>query len=143
MDRLKKWWVLLGEEGIGPVKLKDRVETLGSLDRAWEWTKSREANFSTKQANRLLSLRDSLSNPSHWGLSWEDVAYPIRWRELRDAPIVVFGRGDQQIFNRRSFLAIVGTRDCTQRAAELGFELGRNLAQQDWGIVSGLSLIHI
>lgn len=139
MDRLKKWWVLLGEDGIGPVKLKDRVETLGSLDQAWEWARSREANFSTKQAKRLLSLESTLSNPNHWGISWEDDAYPIPWRELHDAPIVVFGRGDQHIFNRRSFLAIVGTRNCTQRAAELGFELGQNLAQQQWGIVSGLA----
>ena len=139
MDRLKKWWVLSGEEGIGPIKLKDRVETLGSLDHAWEWTKGREVHFAAKEASRLQSLEATLSDPSHWAFSWEDRAYPIRWRELRDAPIVAFGKGDQRIFNRRSFLAIVGTRDCTQRAAELGFELGRNLAQQEWGIVSGLA----
>ena len=72
-------------------------------------------------------------------MSWEDQAYPRPWRELRDAPVVVFGSGNQRAMNDRPFAAVVGTRDCSQRAAELGFEVGRFLAGQDWGVVSGLA----
>lgn len=139
MDRLRKWWILLGEEGIGPVKLKEWVEVVGSLDRAWEQAKSGDAFFPVKEAKRLQSLELTLTKQSHWAFSWEDKAYPARWRELRDAPVVAFGIGNQKAFNERAFVAVVGTRACTQRAANLGFEVGRKLAQQHWAIVSGLA----
>ena len=61
MDRLRKWWILLGEEGIGPVKLKEWVEVVGSLDRAWEQAKSGDAFFPVKQAKRLQSLELTLT----------------------------------------------------------------------------------
>ena len=95
--------------------------------------------FAIKARQRLGSLALTLSEEGFWAMSWEDQAYPRPWRELRDAPVVVFGSGNQRAMNDRPFAAVVGTRDCSQRAAELGFEVGRFLAGQDWGVVSGLA----
>lgn len=139
MDRLKKWWVLSGAEGVGPVKLKDWIESVGSLEDAWDQAKRRDSSFSSKERQRLDSLALTLSEEGFWAISWEDQAYPRSWRELRDAPVVVFGSGNQRAMNDRPFAAVVGTRDCSQRAAELGFEVGCFLAVQDWGVVSGLA----
>jgi len=139
MDRLKKWWVLSGVEGVGPVKLKDWIESVGSLESAWNQAKRTDPSFAIKARQRLGSLALTLSEEGFWAMSWEDQAYPRPWRELRDAPVVVFGSGNQRAMNDRPFAAVVGTRDCSQRAAELGFEVGRFLAGQDWGIVSGLA----
>ena len=139
MDRLKKWWVLSGVEGVGPVKLKDWIESVGSLESAWNQAKRTDPSFAIKARQRLGSLALTLSEEGFWAMSWEDQAYPAPWRELRDAPVVVFGSGNQRAMNDRPFVAVVGTRDCSQRAAELGFEVGRFLAGQDWGVVSGLA----
>ena len=126
MDRLKKWWVLSGVEGVGPVKLKDWIESVGSLEGAWNQAKRTDPSFAMKARQRLGSLALTLSEEGFWAMS-------------RDAPLVVFGSGNQRAMNDRPFVAVVGTRDCSQRAAELGFEVGQFLAGQDWGIVSGLA----
>ena len=139
MDRLKKWWVLSGAEGVGPVKLKDWIESVGSLEDAWNQARRTDSSFASQERERLDSLALTLSEEGFWAMSWEDQAYPRPWRELRDAPVVVFGSGNQRAMNDRPFAAVVGTRDCSQRAAELGFEVGRFLAGQDWGVVSGLA----
>ena len=98
-----------------------------------------DSSFASQERERLDSLALTLSEEGFWAMSWEDQAYPRPWRELRDAPVVVFGSGNQRAMNDRPFAAVVGTRDCSQRAAELGFEVGRFLAGQDWGVVSGLA----
>ena len=139
MNRLKKWWVLLGADGIGPIKLRAKIERMGSLDQTWMHEKMKNGAFVSMQHARLKELELTVSPSDTWALSWEDAAYPDPWRELPDAPVVIFGRGSQHVCNARPFLAIVGTRDCTQRAAELSFEVGRFAASQRWGVVSGLA----
>jgi len=109
MDRLKKWWVLSGVEGVGPVKLKDWIESVGSLESAWNQAKRTDPSFAIKARQRLGSLALTLSEEGFWAMSWEDQAYPRPWRELRDAPVVVFGSGNQRAMNDRPFAAVVGT----------------------------------
>ena len=141
MDRLKKWWVLSGVEGVGPVKLKDWIESVGSLEECLESSQDgRIPSFASQARERLGFFGADIVRRRDFG-QCHGRTKPILapWRELRDAPVVVFGSGNQRAMNDRPFAAVVGTRDCSQRAAELGFEVGRFLAGQDWGVVSGLA----
>lgn len=139
MERLKKWWILMGEEGVGPVRLKNQVEAMGSLDRTWHHAQRSMGSFSSLIKNRMEAMDLTLADSKTWALSWEDLDYPSRWRELSDAPVVIFGQGSRKAHRERPFLGIVGTRDCSQSAAELSFEIAQFAAIQGWGVVSGLA----
>lgn len=129
----------MGEEGVGPVRLKNQVEAMGSLDRTWHHAQRSMGSFSSLIKNRMEAMDLTLADSKTWALSWEDLDYPSRWRELSDAPVVIFGQGSRKAHRERPFLGIVGTRDCSQSAAELSFEIAQFAAIQGWGVVSGLA----
>ena len=56
-----------------------------------------------------------------------------------DPPAVVFHQGDPEVV-RGPRVGIVGTRRCTRYGSDLAFELGRDLASAEVGVVSGLAL---
>jgi DNA processing protein len=75
-----------------------------------------------------------------WALSWESTDYPEKWREMNDAPPVIFGRGEPFLKTVQSpHIAIVGTRRCTSHAITVSFELGKIIASSGGVVVSGLA----
>lgn len=72
-------------------------------------------------------------------LSFGDVGYPRRLREIPDPPPVLFIAGEVPPVDAPA-VAVVGSRRCTVAAAEVARGLGRDLARQGFVVVSGGAL---
>lgn len=133
------WWVLGGIPGWGPKRARQAVSQAGSLEGAVQWGLKGVNNRIAWVDQRLTKLSNTLQQGS-WALAWDDAAYPSGWRELTDAPLVVFGRGAPFSLEQPvQGVAIVGTRNCSPEGREVAFELGKALAIRGTTVVSGLA----
>ncbi len=98
-----------------------------------------------RTSRRFPSLREvghevaSLSDEGVQVVTWDDEEYPTNLRLVRDAPPVLFVRGDLCPEDAAA-VAIVGTRQPTEKAAALAETLAYELARRGLTIVSGLAL---
>src|SRR5690625_112591 len=139
--------------------------TLSEWNRFAEWMREQEIqpeDFLTKDNHRLLeTLQDKKittervisllerkpalglalerwTNAGIWVLNRGDKEYPkILKRKLKDkTPPILFGLGDKSLF-KKAFVGVVGARNASSKLLEKTVTLGRNTAQQGYGIVSG------
>jgi len=68
-----------------------------------------------------------------------DAAYPEPLRELDDAPLLLYVRGDIACLQRRRMLAVVGTRRATREGRLVAERWSHHLAASGVGIVSGMA----
>ncbi len=81
-----------------------------------------------------------LSFQSHrFTLTQQDAAYPVRLREMKRPPALLFGQGELRPEDGEA-VAIVGTRKPAAAAAKLTLALSYELAERGFTIVSGLAL---
>lgn len=71
-------------------------------------------------------------------LTEKDNAYPIRLKEIPDAPYGLFYRGRLPEENQLS-VAIIGARDCSRYGREVAWELGWFLGKNRVQVVSGMA----
>ncbi|PIZ99888.1 MAG: DNA-protecting protein DprA [Candidatus Komeilibacteria bacterium CG_4_10_14_0_2_um_filter_37_10] len=69
-----------------------------------------------------------------------DDNYPSLLKEIYDPPAVLYWRGQMSVFDHKNFLAVVGTRNCTNYAQQIMPALLKPVIQQNIIIVSGLAL---
>ena len=71
-------------------------------------------------------------------ISIQDVEYPEILKEIYDAPISLYVRGNKNILNENS-VAIIGCRECTEYGRNITKNLSYNIAKNKINIVSGLA----
>ncbi len=67
-----------------------------------------------------------------------DAAYPPGWRQLNDAPPVIFSLGHPVPFDKPS-IAIVGTRHCTDFGRSFTHKLAGDLVDAGLNVISGMA----
>ena len=72
-------------------------------------------------------------------ISIKNKNYPKKLRNIYDAPISLFLKGDKNILNKKS-IAIVGVRNCTPYGIKVAKEFAYRLAKNNINVVSGLAL---
>ena len=72
-------------------------------------------------------------------LSLLDPAYPVRLRDIKDAPPLLFLKGDMGALEPLS-IAIVGTREASDVGIELGHRVAAAVASKEFCVTSGLAL---
>jgi DNA processing protein len=72
-------------------------------------------------------------------LSLLDARYPFRLRDIKDAPPVMFLKGDMDALEPLS-IAVVGTRDASKTGAELAHRVAVTVASGGFCVTSGLAL---
>jgi DNA processing protein len=72
-------------------------------------------------------------------LAFFDERYPDRLRDLPDPPPILYIRGDLSLLTQNRLVAVVGTRGPTRFGTTAATELTAALADDGWGIVSGLA----
>lgn len=87
-----------------------------------------------REAARLLDAAATDVHP----VQVEDPEYPPLLREIADPPPVLWVRGDRSALSRPA-VAIVGSRAASAYALEVAGRLGRELAERDVVVVSGLA----
>lgn len=70
-----------------------------------------------------------------------DEYYPNNFLSLgNDAPIILYAKGDIELLKKEKFLAVIGSRNISEKTAKIGMRLSQLLAEQDEIIVSGLAI---
>ena len=104
-----------------------------------------QSNLDHERIGRLLERGlllsqtiESWRSRSIWVMSRADDEYPKRFKERlgKDAPPVLYGCGDASLLDCGG-LAVVGSRDISQKLLEYAEQIGRTAAQAQCHIVSG------
>jgi DNA processing protein len=89
------------------------------------------------------ALRKAVRGAHCWACCRHDPSHPAVLGDLRDAPAVLFGRGDASLLaelSARPAVTIVGSRRPSAYGREVARELGRSVGAAGLPVVSGMAL---
>jgi DNA processing protein len=143
------WLALALSPGLGPKRILDAVQQLGSAARIFELrlTELEGLNFPAEAAQFVFDGKARAAAESESAranalgatiVSYGCKAYPERLREIYDPPPVLWVRGDTGLLSRPS-IAIVGTRHPTPYGSGIAEMLARDLAARRLLVVSGMA----
>ncbi len=135
---------------VGPVFAKNLIRHCGSAEAIFKEKKSNllkipgigeklVQNILNKefldQALKQLKLCKKLQIDL---LSYQDEAYPLRLKHYKDAPVLLYTKGNID-FNAQRTLAVVGTRNADEYGIEQTEKLIRDLSKYGVQIISGMA----
>jgi DNA processing protein len=143
------WLAMALSPGLGPKRILDAVQRLGSAARVFELrlTELEGLNFPAGAAQFIFEGKARAAAESEWAqvsalgakiVSYGCAAYPERLREIYDPPPVLWVRGDASLLSRPS-IAIVGTRHPTPYGSGIAEMLARDLSVRHLLVVSGMA----
>ena len=144
------WLALAALPGLGGVTLRKLLKEFGDVESIWDAAPEELAEIprvTPEIANQLQRTPIeqweeqvfALAEAEIDLLTWDDLRFPPRLRELHDAPVVLFMRGELRS-DDADVVAIVGTRSPSAGAVDLTTGLARELAARGLTVVSGLAL---
>lgn len=144
------WLALSTLQGIGDVTIRKLIERFGNVEAVFDAPDADllcVPRITTDIVARLraISISDleaeltSLADEGLQVITWDDAIYPANLRQVQNAPLLLFIRGELQERDTQA-VAIVGTRQPTPQAARLAEMLGQELAARGLTIVSGLAV---
>ena len=151
-----EFWALLALRhayGIGPLRAKRLWDAYGSGLAAAEACLKTPASWAERALIPLPTARKFASGQwreqatLEWaaarasGISFlciNDPAYPALLRELPDAPLVLYYRGDVSLL-RGPCVGVVGARDCTHEGIAVSAFFARDLSKAGVTVISGLA----
>ncbi len=151
MDKTLAWLWLADAVGSGCQYARELLDLCPDPEALYEGLRSgREAPpfcLSDGAARQLLDTTpfDYEERLDHCLLSGieiltpDDPAYPERFRDLPDLPLVLYVTGDKDCLNGRRYVGMVGTRRPGAYGRQAAFEISLELARQGTVIVSGLA----
>lgn len=152
----KELWAVLAlrhAKGIGARLGKQLLEHFGSAYEAVQaclaspdnWKSSRQVSAQAAQAFARSQWRGkaekewkSLQEQSCAFLLWNDDRYPDILRQLVDAPLLLYYKGDLSVLHGPA-VAVVGSRSCTRDGVRFSAQLARDLSRAGVTVVSGLA----
>ena len=70
---------------------------------------------------------------------WDD-DYPLGYKLLENkAPLFIYTKGNKDLLHEKNSIAIVGTRDCSNRGKQIAEITANRFAEKGYNIVSGLA----
>lgn len=90
-----------------------------------------------KKADNIISLckKDSFKI-----ISYFDATYPVQLGVIKNAPLILYVKGNVKALNNLNSIAVVGTRNPTANGERLAYEIAFKLAGKKFIIVSGLAV---
>lgn len=146
MEEARFFWVGFNlVRGIGPMRLRLLLQTFGDARTAWLASRDElvQAGLGPRLADALVETRLSGRLEGAWEtirrlgitvLTWDDLEYPRRLKELDQPPPVLYVRG-RLTSEDLSAVAVVGTR----RVTSYGRQVAADLARNGVTVVSGLA----
>lgn len=147
MDERLKFLLLLNYVNANSLALSKFIETGAELSNLWKPTKADPAStiFSEKQLARIRAAEASswpefeAERAEKLGariISIDDEAYPSRLLDLRDAPLILYARGNLRVAPYRC-IAVVGTRRMSVYGKNIARSIGAACARYGIALVSG------
>ena len=84
--------------------------------------------------------RDLLSPCNYDQIGISECRYPKRLREIPSAPGTLYYKGNIDIINRRTNIAVIGSRHVSDSGASFAFQVGHALGKCGINVVNGLAL---
>ncbi|MDR1660156.1 MAG: DNA-processing protein DprA [Desulfovibrio sp.] len=147
----KEFWAVLALRhcrGLGARSRARLLKIFGSAYRALQSKNSwKKAGFSQRQVDEITGESWRTEAREEWDqarklnariLLWGDSHYPERLRELPDAPILLYCRGDVSLL-RAPAIAIVGSRHATKHGCDVAAHIARRLAACGIAVSSGMA----
>jgi len=143
------WLRLAMVPGIGPLTGRQLARACGSVEQIWQ--RSTDWQDIDGVGPRLAAaLKNSAAGPAEDILAGcqrqaiavlcpDDEAWPERLRDIEDAPLVLFARGDVKHLSHEPMLAVVGARRASREGQLIARRWCRYLSAQEIGIVSGMA----
>lgn len=154
--RIEELLALLSIKGVGPqtvVRLikacKNIHDTLDlSLIQFKDITQSRNAEsaYNEWQANHENYLSQATYKIDSWNekgikvVAVNSKMYPTRYLSLKDAPLLLYYKGNADLFNWQHSIAVIGTRECSETGFNIGQKTASYFASRNFNIVSGLAI---
>jgi DNA processing protein len=150
----RQYWVSFSlVKGIGPVRVRQMLETFGSLKEAWNASERalREVGIDQRTLESLAATRREIDPAAELArldklgiavLTWDDEEYPSLLAQLRpidQAPPSIYLRGSLTETDEWA-VAVVGTRSATAYGRQVAYRIAGELALNGLTIVSGLAL---
>lgn len=98
-----------------------------------------KAALRDKSMDRVEAVLERCDQLGLWILTYQDGAYPDRLLELKDYPLILYGKGKQFRFDEELAIGIVGARKCTPYGERMAGRLGLDLARAGALVVSGIA----
>ena len=87
--------------------------------------------------------KEIIKNSKSYGikiLCINDKSFPLRLKEIKDPPVVIFAKGNLKILDSKIAIAVVGTRTPSKYGRTKALNVGEYLAKKNITLVSGLAL---
>ena len=68
-----------------------------------------------------------------------DSKYPYKLKNIYDAPIILYAKGNLNLLESEKTIAIVGSRNCSEYGRKITEKMSYMLAKKDYTIVSGMA----
>ena len=72
-------------------------------------------------------------------ITYKDPFFPSLLKQIPDAPVLIYTKGNKEILKTSTAIAIVGTRHATTHGLTMAYELAKELAEYGCVVVSGLA----
>jgi len=127
----RKWLILTSIKGIGPVKGRQLIETIG-LDDAICSANEHEIEMADK-------IFENCYHKGYDIITLTDSRYPARLRDIKNAPIVLYASGDTRLLNAGSIIGIVGARRCSHFGKNKAISLAAETVGAGGVVISGMA----
>lgn len=147
----KKYWIWLSLiKGLGCIKKKKLLEIYRNPKDIYDLNKKQllEVNgIGEETASNIINSKNvDLVNKHIEYMSLNDISvininekeYPCNLKQIHDAPISLYVKGNIDILNNRN-IAIIGCRDCSDYGTKVAKYFAYNLCKENINIVSGLA----
>ncbi len=149
-EELPFWLAFHRIPGVGRQRFAQLQRRFGSMADAWRASREEllSAGLDTRTVSSILGRRSTIEPEREIerlhrlgvsALTWLDPAYPSRLREIHDAPVILYIRGELRPADEWC-VAVVGTRKVTAYGRAVTEELAGDLARNRVTVVSGLAI---
>lgn len=125
------------------VRPKDAYEII----EAFSQLKKRNARIvipTIDNVKEAIRIKDNvLSISKHYDVNIVDKMdenYPSKLKNIKDAPNMLFYKGNYNAVVNEKSITIIGSRRVSTKAKEISYEVARNFAKEGYTIISGLAL---
>ena len=138
------WLRLIRSENVGPRTFRTLLGHYGGAREALAALPELARRGGARQSPRICSLADAereMTAARALGVAFvtlDEPDYPVRLREVDDAPPLLAVRGERDAL-ARPMLAMVGSRNASAAGQKFAERLARELGQAGFVIVSGLA----
>jgi DNA processing protein len=147
-NSLENWLLLRHTPGIGTTTFNKLLDALGTIEAVFNASHRQLSRLAIKpdvisalnhsQMPDISADLDWLAQDNHHIITLHDERYPEQLKELSDAPLVLYVRGDAD-YLKQPQLAIVGTRNPTAAGLNIAREFASHLSNTGITITSGLA----